>query len=133
MITFDRISFNHFYTEIKNIIPKEWFALINPETQSFWKCENVYYALTVGDGKIHINMIIEQNQNNIQGLRGLIKQCKFWGIKTLTFGTASDNLRMQKLYKYIGATHLNTIKNAYGVGDSWEEYSLDLTTAKRFK
>ena len=126
----DRISFNHFFIETKNRMPEGWFACINPETMTFWKVGDAYFAITLLGDIANIDMVIETGKNNLDSFRCLYKSLKSGGFKKLIFGTASDNKRMQTLYKYAKAKHLGTNKDVFKSGDSWEKYELDLTIKK---
>lgn len=132
-MSFDKISFNHFYIEIKNIMDPRFFTYINPEIQSFWKAESCYFALTINNGEVYVNMLVGKEKDNIEGMRALIKEVKVNGIKTLRFGTFSKNTRMFALYRYIGATKTRTIEKYYADGDDYVEYVLEIDKAKRFE
>lgn len=130
-MSFDRISFSHFYLEVKNIMDPKWFKVLNPEVQSFWKSDSCYYALTIGNSEIYVIMLQGKDKNNIAGMRALIKEAKLNNINTLRFGTYSKNKKMLSLFKYIEASYVRTIKS-YFEDDDLVEYTLNISESSRF-
>lgn len=129
----ESITFNHFFIETKSFITERYLPFLNPNSQTFWKGDNVYYALTQGNGYIYVNMMAGKEANNINGLRELIKSLKQSNIPILKFGTFEGNTKILTFYKYIGAEFKNKIDNYYKDGTALLEYELHLPTAKRFK
>jgi hypothetical protein len=131
-MTFDRISFNHFFLEVKDIIEPRFLPFINPETQMFFKSGSVYFAMTFDTGSAYLAMMIGKDKaTNIEGMRNLIKQLRDGKIRFLRFGTYSKNKRMLALFRYIQATQLREVEKYYKDGDSLIEFELDLDAIDR--
>jgi hypothetical protein len=131
-MNFDRINFNHFFLEVKNIMDPKWFRYINPEIQTYWKSHSVYFALEGNGTEVYLCMMQGKDKDNIQGMRELIKYLKINGVKTLRFATYAKNRRMLVLFKYIEANYTKTISKYYEDGDDLVEYVLELSKSKRF-
>lgn len=132
-MSFDKISFEHWYIETKDIMEHKWFTFISPQSQTFYKSENIYLALTFTGNEAYVNMVIGKESNNVAGFRRLIKECQNGHIKFLRFGTFGKNKRMLALYRYCGAKFVKEITNSYADGDSYVEYLLDLNAPRFIK
>lgn len=128
----DRISFNHFFNEVKGILEPKWWIYINPETQCFFKAESIYVAITFNQNSAYINLMVGKESNNIEGMRAFIKEMKQSGIRFMSFGTFSKNRRVIALYRYMQCAFVKETPNYYSDGDSYVEYSLDLDATSRF-
>ena len=131
-MSFDKISFSHWFIETKDIIEQRFLPFINPETQEFFKCGSIYLALTFNAQHVYLNMLIGKEKDNSEGLREFISACKRAGIKIIRFGTYAKNTKMIRMFKYIKATEINRIDNFYIDGDALIEYELNIEETKRF-
>jgi hypothetical protein len=132
-MTFDQITHTHFYLETKGKIEPKFEVHINPNTQLFYKSDNVYYAITFIDSKtIYLNLVIGKNKDTASGLRNFIKWAKMAGVEHIIFGTCEDSPTLS-LYKYMRAQFLRKINNFFIDGGNYVEYVLHLNETNRFK
>ncbi len=124
-----KIDFNHFYIETAGRIAEKYQIFINPNIQTFFKCGDVYFALTAYGDTVYVNMMVGTAENNIDGLRIFMKEIKK-SFKFLKMGTVEHD-RSIVLYRYLGAKFLKKELNYYKDGSSYVEFELDLKNCKR--
>ncbi len=127
----DKITFNHFFIETKNLIDSNSLPFINPESQVFFKASDVYFALSFNGNKVYINFMVGKGKNNLDGMRILIKELKANKVKFVLFGTSENNKKMLAIAKYIESSFVQRFENYYADGSTYIEYELDLDATGR--
>lgn len=97
-MTLQKIDFAHFYLETVTTIEKEFANLINPNSMMFYKCGNIYLALTQSDKNIVVNFAINTGKRNTgDWVADLIKEAIKSNFEHIIFVTSEKNTIVQKI------------------------------------
>lgn len=124
----EKISFNHFFTETKNIITPELYRTINPEAMFFFKSHKTYLALQNSHDSIIVAMAIGTGLEFVHDLRNEAHNLGFPFVK---FITSVENIKVKAIARYAKGIETGIIKDYYGVGKDGVCYTID-TNNPRF-
>jgi len=123
----DRINFDHFMIEVKDIIKPEHIALLNPNMQVYYKLGHIYLALYVFNSKLTVEFAINTGKKNEGDWVGkIIEDAKKSGMTSIIFLTAEGNTSVNQIAHKIGAKEEKRIENYYSTGETCIQYELSL-------
>lgn len=127
-MSLQKISFEHFYIETVNFTDQKYAVLLNPYSMGFFKCGNVYLALTLSD-ILTVNFAIntgKRDRNNINWIDILISEAKKVNLSKISFITSINNKIVQNIAKKYDCKLINTNKNYYSGNEDALVYELEL-------
>jgi hypothetical protein len=123
----DRITFEHFFLEVRDDISPVHLKVINPNMMSFFKIDNVYVALTSEDKKLLIHFAINTGKKHrYDWLEKLKKEADDSKIRSIMFYTSVNNGPVHKLAAKWECDLVNKIDNFYADGDDAFVYEYKL-------
>lgn len=109
-----RITFEHFYIETVADIDKQYAVLVNPQVMQFYKCGNIYLALTFEDKKLIVNFAVNTGKKSDgEWVEVLRAECKKANFETVVFITSVNNQVVQNIAKKYNCQLIKTNPNFY--------------------
>lgn len=122
MIT--RITFDHFWNETKQHLPKYLIEMINPlDNVFYYKINRTYLIITnKAPDTVEVNMAVSTGKS--QWLLEFVREMKYLGYKHITFATTPDN-KVNRIIKYYHCKLVYTRKDYFGKDKDLLFYTFD--------
>ena len=115
----EKITFDHFFIEVKGHIDKNHIVLINPNTMNFFKLDNIYLALSVPNNKLVVNFSINTGKGEGGDWRAeLLREATRSKLDGIIFYTSENNKIVQNIAKKWKMKQIDTIPDFYSDGDA---------------
>lgn len=120
----NKISFEHFFIETKDLLTESLYRKLNPNTMAFFKSGDVYLALMNQYDTLIIAMAVGKGDTF---MHDILKECRKFNFGFVKFITSVKNTRVQTLAKYWHAQEVGREKDYYGPGEDGIEYEINIS------
>lgn len=113
-----KISFEHFYMEVIDYIDPAYARMLNPYIMTYFKCGNIYLALTLSD-VLTINFAIKTGKSpksDKNWVDILINECKKVKVDKISFITSINNKIVRNIAEKYGCKTLKVEEGYYPDG-----------------
>lgn len=123
----DKITFEHFFIEVKGSIKKEHLILLNPNIMQFYKVQNVYVALSINEKSLVVNFALNTGkEKGGDWMKDLQEEALRNGLEKVVWHTSSENKVVQGIAKRLGLKQIDLVKNYYADGTDAIVYEQEL-------
>ncbi len=123
----DKISFEHFFIEVKESVASKDLKFINPNAMAFFKMGHIYLALSQPKNKLIVNYALNTGKDqNRDWTADIKKEAEISGCESIIFYTSEHNKIVQNIAARWKMEKIDTIKDFYGVGEASFVYELKI-------